>query len=75
MSMHIRLTSKRSEVSQALASWRPQYPKFGILLDEGAPLLKALRYLGLALWQDGRLDDAARVLQMAVDWAPINPRS
>ena len=53
MTMHIRLTSKRSEVSQALATWRPQYPKFGILLDEGAPLLKALRYLGLALWQDG----------------------
>ncbi len=74
MSMHIRLTSKRSEVSQALASWRPQYPRFGILLDEGAPLLKALRYLGLALWQDGRLDDAAHVLQMAVDWAPDQPQ-
>lgn len=73
MTMHMRLASTRRDVSDSLAPWRSQYPKFGVLLDEGASLLKALRYLGLALWQDGRLDDAARILQVAVMAAPDQP--
>jgi hypothetical protein len=62
----MRLALTQREVSESLAPWRSRYPKFGALLDEGASQLKAFRYLGLELWQDGRLEDAAGILQMAV---------
>jgi predicted TPR repeat methyltransferase len=35
--------------------------------------LRALRYLGLALWQDGRLSEAAEVMTQAADLAPTDP--
>ena len=57
----------------SLASWRAQYPRFGALVDDGAPSLQALRYLGLALWQDGRLGEAANVLTQAAAEAPADP--
>lgn len=57
----------------SLALWRARYPKFAALIDRGEPPLKALRYLGLALWQDGSLDDAARVLTAAATLAPNDP--
>ena len=68
MTIHTRLPLARLE------PWRSQYPKFGELIDAGASPLKALRYLGLALWQDGRLNDAASVLKTAVASAPDQPQ-
>ncbi len=56
-----------------LMHWRALYPKFGALIDEGTPLVKALRFLGLALWQDRRLHDAAEVLKMAASLAQNDP--
>jgi predicted TPR repeat methyltransferase len=55
------------------ALWRVQYPRFRALLDSGAPRLQALRHLGLALWQDGRLHEAADVLTQAAALAPLDP--
>jgi len=46
--------------------------KYGALIDEGAPPLTTLRYLGLVLWGDGRLDDAVCVLTKAVSLVPTN---
>ena len=74
MSIHTRLPLARLEVPESLRPWRSQYPKFGELIDAGASPLKALRYLGLALWQDGRLNDAASVLKTAVASAPDQPQ-
>jgi hypothetical protein len=70
MTMHMRVAATRQEIWELLAPWRSQYPKFGALIDEGTSLPKALRYLGLSLWQDGRLADAAGILQMAATAAP-----
>jgi predicted TPR repeat methyltransferase len=62
-----------ADLHDSLALWRAQYPKFGALVDAGAPPLRALRYLGLSLWHDGRLDDAAEVLTMTATLAPNEP--
>jgi predicted TPR repeat methyltransferase len=59
--------------SGSLALWRPQYPRFAELVDGGVRPVQALRYLGLALWQDGRLGDAATVLTEAAALAPGTP--
>ncbi len=64
------LQSYELELPGSLALWRSQYPQFGALVDGGAPPAKALRFLGLALWQDGRLDDAAEVMKAASSVAP-----
>ncbi len=74
MSIHIRQPEAWLEVPESLKPWLQQYPNFGRLIDTGASPLKALRYLGLTLWQDGRLDDAARILELAVDSAPDQPQ-
>lgn len=63
----------RPELDDSFALWRSQYPKYGALIDEGVPPLTTLRYLGLVLWGDGRLDDAASVLTKAVSLAPNEP--
>jgi predicted TPR repeat methyltransferase len=60
-------------ISDPLALWRAQYPRFGALLDDGAPQPRALRYLGLALWEDARLGEAANVLAQAAALAPTEP--
>lgn len=60
-------------LSDSLALWRAQYPRFGALIDDGAAAPRALRYLGLALWQDGRLGEAASVLTQAAAAAPADP--
>jgi len=61
------------ELDDSFVLWRSQYPKYGALIDEGAPPLTTLRYLGLVLWGDGRLDDAVCVLTKAVSLAPNEP--
>lgn len=55
---------------EALASWRARYPQFAALVDSAPSPVKALRYLGLTLWQGGRLDDAEGMLTAAVALAP-----
>ena len=72
MTIHIA-PPDRPELDDSFALWRSQYPKYGALIDEGAPPLTTLRYLGLVLWGDGRLDDAASVLTKAVSLAPNEP--
>jgi predicted TPR repeat methyltransferase len=74
MAVHMQPPQTWLEVPESLRPWRSQYPKFGELIDAGASPLKALRYLGLALWQDGRLNDAARILKTAVASAPDQPQ-
>ena len=61
------------EFDDSFELWRAQYPKFGALIDEGMPPLTTLRYLGLVLWGDGRLNEAASVLSKAVGLAPDEP--
>lgn len=61
------------ELQDSCALWRVQYPKFGALIDEYASPLQALRYLGLSLWHDGRLDEAAKVLKTTATLAPNDP--
>ncbi|MGA7655792.1 MAG: tetratricopeptide repeat protein, partial [Methylocella sp.] len=72
MTIHIA-PPDRPELDDSFALWRSQYPKYGALIDEGAPPLTTLRYLGLALWGDGRLDDASCVLAKAVSLVPNEP--
>ena len=72
MTIHIA-PPDRPELDDSFALWRSQYPKYGALIDEEAPPLTTLRYLGLVLWGDGRLDDAACVLTKAVSLAPNEP--
>lgn len=59
-----------SELVDTLALWRARYPKFAGALDRGEPPLKALRYLGLALWQDGALQEAVDVIGAAAEISP-----
>lgn len=56
-----------------LALWRAQYPQFDALTADGALPVRALRYLGLTLWRDGRLSEAIAVLTQAVGIAPTEP--
>jgi predicted TPR repeat methyltransferase len=72
MTMHISPPPMR-ELQDLLALWGTQYPKFAALIDQGAPPQKALRYLGLSLWHDGRLDAAAKVLTITAALAPNEP--
>jgi predicted TPR repeat methyltransferase len=60
-------------LADALALWRARYPKFAAALDAGEPPVKALRYLGLALWQDRAIDEAVAVLGAAAALAPGDP--
>ena len=57
----------------SLALWRAEYPRFGALVDDGATAQQALRFLGLALWQDGRLGEAVNALKQAAAAAPADP--
>jgi predicted TPR repeat methyltransferase len=72
MTMHISPLPMH-ELQDLLALWGAQYPQFTALIDQGAPPQKALRYLGLSLWQDGRLDAAAKVLTTTAALAPNEP--
>ena len=72
MTIHIA-PPDRPELDDSFVLWRSQYPKYGALIDEGAPPLTTLRYLGLVLWGDGRLDDAVCVLTKAVSLVPNEP--
>ena len=72
MTLHVGRPFGRA-VPESFALWRAQYPRFGALIDDGGPQQRALRYLGLALWEDGRLADAANVLSQAAALAPPDP--
>ena len=72
MTIHIT-PLHRPELDDSFALWRTQYPQYSSLIDAGAPPLTTLRYLGLVLWRDGRLDDAASVLTKAASLAPDEP--
>jgi predicted TPR repeat methyltransferase len=61
MTIHIAPPDK-PELDDSFALWRSQYPKYGALIDEGAPPLTTRR-----------LDDAACVLTKAVSLAPNEP--
>ncbi len=54
--------------------WRSQYPKFAALIDSGAGTSAALRYLGIALWQDQNLDEAASVMVANASLCPNDPQ-
>jgi Flp pilus assembly protein TadD len=71
--IHVMPPLAGPESNGSFALWREKYPKFGALIDQGASPLATLRYLGLLLWQDGCLDDAASVLTKAATLAPNEP--
>ena len=68
MTMHISLPAVPE-----LQLWQERYPKFGVLIDQGEPPARALRFLGLSLWNDGLLEDAAKILTTAASLAPNEP--
>jgi predicted TPR repeat methyltransferase/Flp pilus assembly protein TadD len=72
MTLHLSPPPPPAQVD-AFAVWRARYPKFAAALDGGESPVKALRYLGLALWQDGDLAAAADVLTAAAKLAPAEP--
>eukprot|EP01037_Dinobryon_pediforme_P010642 gene10642-10713_t len=72
MSTHV-LQPSQTEFDQCLAHWSAQYPKLETLVREGAPHVRIVRFLGLSLWQDGRLEEAAVQLHQTAVLAPQDP--
>jgi predicted TPR repeat methyltransferase/Flp pilus assembly protein TadD len=72
MTIHVAPPTEAA-IEELFPLWKAQYPRFRTLLEEGTPKAKALRFLGLALWQDERLDEAANVLTVTASLAPGEP--
>ncbi|MFI4995996.1 MAG: tetratricopeptide repeat protein, partial [Hyphomicrobiales bacterium] len=58
------------EIEDSIALWSERDPRLAALFAQGAPPVKALRFFGLKLWEEGRNDFAVEVLLAAASLAP-----
>ena len=70
MTMQLQSPQSAGDVASSLAAWRSLYPRLREMIDSGTHPFLAFRSMGLALWQDGRTEDAARMLEAAIALAP-----
>lgn len=68
--MTLHLSPPAPALADRLAVWRARHPKFASALDRGDPPAKALRFLGLALWQEDDPEEAVTALAAANSLAP-----
>lgn len=73
MTMHVSPPIP-TNLPDPIAAIQRDYPKFAQMIAAGEPHGRALRYLGLALWQDNRLEDAVNVLGITASLHPNEPR-
>lgn len=71
MTVHIS-PATIAESEALVARWQDRFPKIRMYLNADAAPTRALRYLGLALWQEGNVEEAAKVLLNASYWDPDN---
>ncbi|MBG0812084.1 methyltransferase domain-containing protein [Methylosinus sp. H3A] len=69
MSLHISPPSP-PDLVDTLAVWRARFPRFAEMIDAGESPVKALRYLGLGLWQEGDVTGAVAALTTAASLTP-----
>jgi len=69
MSLHISPPSP-PDLVDTLAVWRARFPHFAAMIDAGESPVKALRYLGLGLWQEGDVTGAVAALTTAASLTP-----
>ena len=69
MSLHISPPSP-PDLVDTLAVWRARFPRFAAMIDAGESPVKALRYLGLGLWQEGDVTGAVAALTTAASLTP-----
>jgi predicted TPR repeat methyltransferase/Flp pilus assembly protein TadD len=69
MSLHISPPSP-PDLVDTLAVWRARFPHFAEMIDAGESPVKALRYLGLGLWQEGDVTGAVAALTTAASLTP-----
>jgi predicted TPR repeat methyltransferase/Flp pilus assembly protein TadD len=60
----------RLQTQASVAVWRARYPRFRPLLVPQEPETRALRFVGLKLWEEGLPGEAVDVLTAAVASAP-----
>jgi len=63
----------RDRGAELVAALRARFPQLAAALDQGVSATQALRHFGLIFWREGRLDDAARLLEAANLVAQGNP--
>lgn len=71
--MTLHLSPPAPALADRLALWRARHPKFAAALEAGDPPAKALRYLGLSLWQEHDVHEAVQALTAAATLAPEDP--
>lgn len=71
--MTVHLPPPVPALVDSLSLWRARYPKFAAALEAGQRPPEALRYLGLALWQDGALAEGLEAMRLATLIAPKEP--
>lgn len=59
--------------ADSLAAIKEKCPRFALALDQGATLTTALRRSGLEFWREGRIEEAAQMLGLAVSAAADDP--
>jgi predicted TPR repeat methyltransferase/Flp pilus assembly protein TadD len=69
MSLHISPPSP-PDLIDTLGVWRARFPRFAEMMDAGESPVKALRYLGLGLWQEGDVTGAVAALTTAASLTP-----
>lgn len=69
MSLHISPPSP-PDLVDTLAVWRARFPRFAEMMDAGESPVRALRYLGLGLWQEGDVTGAVAALTTAASLTP-----
>ena len=67
--MDIELPSPE-QVTALLPTWRAQHPRLDASFGHFGEPTKALRHMGLLLWQEGGLEDATRMFAAAASLAP-----
>lgn len=67
--MDIELPSPE-QVFAILPKWRTEYPRLEALFERYGEPVKALRHMGLLLWQQGELGPATQMLAGAVSLSP-----
>ncbi|MGO9484337.1 MAG: methyltransferase domain-containing protein [Rhodomicrobium sp.] len=67
--MHIQLPAIAG-VQHSFDAWRAEHPQLDVMLGRKTPPARALRFLGLQQWSEGRLEAAIRLLSAAAALEP-----
>ena len=69
--MHIQLPAV-VDIHHSLPAWRVEHPQLDVMLSRDTQLARALRFIGIQQWGEGRLEVAIRHLLAA---AALEPES